>query len=68
MSPQQIIEALRDQLSQRDATIDELAQAVAKLTGELDWCKRQLFGRKSERFEDPNQPKLFDDGKRATKR
>jgi len=61
MSPQQIIEALRDQLSQRDATIDELAQAVAKLTGELDWCKRQLFGRKSERFEDPNQPKLFDD-------
>jgi len=38
----------------------ELAETMAKLRGELEWCKRQLFGRKSERYEDPSQPKLFD--------
>jgi transposase len=38
----------------------ELAETMSKLRGELEWCKRQLFGRKSERYEDPSQPKLFD--------
>jgi transposase len=54
------IERLTEQLEQRDALIAELSEAVDKLRGELEWCKRQLFGRKSERYEDPNQPKLFD--------
>jgi transposase len=67
MSLQQINEELREQLNrrdalieQRDAVIAELTQTVQKLSGELAWCKRQLFGRKSERYEDPNQPKLFE--------
>ena len=38
----------------------ELTETMSKLRGELEWCKRQLFGRKSERYEDPSQPKLFD--------
>ena len=54
------IEQLTEQLEQRDALIAELSEAVDKLRGELEWCKRQLFGRKSERYEDPNQSKLFD--------
>ena len=68
------IDQLAEQLRQRDATIAQLQAAVtavesvnaeltetmAKLRGELEWCRRQLFGRKSERYEDPSQPKLFD--------
>ncbi|MFW6336895.1 MAG: IS66 family transposase [Phycisphaeraceae bacterium] len=38
----------------------ELTETMSKLRGELEWCRRQLFGRKSERYEDPSQPKLFD--------
>lgn len=53
------IEQLAEQLQQRDATIAELTATVGKLRGELAWCQRQLFGRKSERYEDPNQPQLF---------
>lgn len=53
------IEQLTEQLQQRDATIAELTEMIGKLRGELEWCKRQLFGRKSERYEDPSQPKLF---------
>jgi len=54
------IEQLTEQLKQRDAQIAELSQTVRTLSGQLEWCKRQLFGRKSERYEDPNQPRLFD--------
>jgi len=63
MTIEQLTEQLEQreaQLEQREATIAELTEAVGKLRGELEWCKRQLFGRKSERYEDPNQPKLFD--------
>ncbi|NBC10527.1 MAG: IS66 family transposase [Planctomycetes bacterium] len=70
MTIEQLTEQLQQreaQLEQREATIAqlqatnaELAEATSKLRGELEWCKRQLFGRKSERYEDPNQPKLFD--------
>ena len=48
-------------IAQRDAVIVDLTQTVQKLTGQLEWCRRQLFGRKSERFEDPAQPMLFAD-------
>jgi len=54
-------EQLTEQLQQRDATIAELTETVGKLRGELEWCRRQLFGRKSERYEDPNQSRLFAD-------
>lgn len=50
------------QLQQRDAVIAELTQTVRQLTDQLAWCKRQLFGRKSERYEDPSQPRLFNIG------
>lgn len=39
------------------ARIKELEAQVLVLTQQLDWLKRQLFGRKSERFE---HPELFD--------
>lgn len=66
-------EELIEQIQQRDAVIEqlkalieqlkaagaELSETVRKLSGELEWCKRQLFGRKSERYEDPNQGRLF---------
>ncbi len=44
----------REQLEARNK---ELEQQVLLLTQQLDWLKRQLFGRKSERFE---HPELFD--------
>ncbi len=60
------IEELTIQLQQRDAviaqcnaTIAEMAQTMRQLNDQLAWCKRQLFGRKSERYEDPGQPRLF---------
>ncbi len=59
------IEQLTEQLRQREATIAELIEVVGKLRGELEWCKRQLFGRKSERYEDPAQAKLFDESSPA---
>ena len=64
MTEAQLIEQLRErdaELAQLQAANAELAETVRKLTGQLEWCKRQLFGRKSERFEDPNQPNLFPD-------
>ncbi|MBB5353425.1 putative membrane protein [Haloferula luteola] len=39
------------------ARIKELEAQVLLLTQQLDWLKRQLFDRKSERFE---HPELFD--------
>jgi len=60
------LEAREATIAQLQATNAELTEATSKLRGELEWCKRQLFGRKSERYEDPNQPKLFDGAAAAT--
>ncbi|MHB1158073.1 MAG: transposase domain-containing protein [Phycisphaerales bacterium] len=64
MTHEQLTEPLRQRdatIAQLQATIAELTETIGKLTGQLEWCRRQLFGRKSERFEDPAQPKLFAD-------
>jgi transposase len=53
------LEQREAQLEQREAWIAELTETVGQLRGELEWCRRQLFGRKSERYADPNQSTLF---------
>jgi transposase len=54
-------------LAERDATIgaqqetiDELQQLIKTLGSEVSLLKRSLFGRRRERFDDPNQGTLFD--------
>lgn len=49
-------------LAQKDASITALTQQVAALQHQLDWFRRQLFGRKSERVVpiDPQQMVLGD--------
>ena len=56
------VEELREELRRRDTSIIGLQQQVSHLTEQLDWFKRQLFGKKSERFMDinPLQPALGD--------
>lgn len=41
---------LRNQLESAEKTIESLTFEVSKLTGELEWFRRQIFGSKSERF------------------
>jgi transposase len=54
-------------LAERDATIEtqqrtieELQQLTKTLSNEVALLKRSLFGRRRERFDDPNQGTLFD--------
>lgn len=49
-------------LQNKDTEIAELKEQVSVLTQQLDWFKRQLFGRKSEKQveENPFQSPLFD--------
>jgi transposase len=58
---------LQTQLDERDATIraqqetiDQLQELVQSLGREMALLKRSLFGRRRERFDDPNQGTLFD--------
>ena len=46
------------ELEKAQAKISELEQKLAIMTQQLDWLKRQLFGRKSEAGLDPNQNEL----------
>ena len=48
----------------KDAQIAALSDEVAQLKHQLDWFKRQLFGRKSEKVlvDNPAQSSLFDEG------
>ena len=48
----------------KDAQIAALSDEVAQLKHQLDWLKRQLFGRKSEKVlvDNPAQSSLFDEG------
>lgn len=45
---------LLEMLRTRDATLGLMEEQVKLLTNQVEWLKRQLFGRKSERI-DPNQ-------------
>lgn len=40
----------------------ELSTTNAELAAQLAWLQKQVFGRRAERFEDPNQQTLFTDG------
>jgi transposase len=44
-----------------EAKTRELEQERQRLQGRVDLLLQKLFGRRSERFEDPNQKPLFDD-------
>ncbi|MFC3203198.1 transposase, partial [Alteromonas oceani] len=48
----------------KDAQIAALSDEIAQLKQQLDWLKRQLFGRKSEKVlaDNPAQSSLFDEG------
>ncbi|MBC6988038.1 transposase, partial [Alteromonas sp. BZK5] len=48
----------------KDAQIAALSDEIAQLKHQLDWLKRQLFGRKSEKVlvDNPAQSSLFDEG------
>ena len=50
---------LLEMLRTKDAALGLLEEQVKLLTSQVEWMKRQLFGRKSERI-DPNQ--MFLDG------
>ena len=52
-------QTLEDKVSTLEAQNKELSNALAVLTQQLDYLKRQLFGQKSEKS-DANQPSLFD--------
>jgi len=47
-------------LDQANRTIEELSATVQDLQKQIAWLKRQLFGRKSERFEADKSEGLFD--------
>jgi transposase len=52
----------------KDAQIAALSDEIAQLKHQLDWLKRQLFGRKSEKVlaDNPAQSSLFDEGETLT--
>lgn len=61
--PSARIEALQQENAQLTAAVSDLAEQLAQARRQLDWFKRQLFGRKSERrleFDDAAQAGLFE--------
>ncbi|MGE4569431.1 MAG: IS66 family transposase [Bacteroidales bacterium] len=63
-TPEQEIARLKTALLQRDALLQVKDEKIEKLTHELLYLRRQLFGRSSERFipQDPNQLLLAFEG------
>lgn len=63
-APEQEIARLKTALLQRDALLQVKDEKIEKLTHELLYLRRQLFGRSSERFipQDPNQLLLAFEG------
>lgn len=57
-SPEQEKAALQVQLIQQQALIAQLTETSKLLAQQVEWLKKQLFGRKSERFVDQDQPDL----------
>ncbi|MED5521208.1 MAG: transposase, partial [Pseudomonadota bacterium] len=55
-------------LSEIEAAFAHQAEEIAQLKQQLDWLKRQLFGRKSEKVlaDNPAQSSLFDEGETLT--
>ena len=47
---QKCIEALNQKLGERDQKIIILDQLIIQLNEQLDWFKRQIFGKRSERI------------------
>jgi transposase len=57
------IESLQNQLSSRESKIQEQDAKILYLEEQLEWCKRQIFGKKSERIvKDLNQDQLKFEG------
>lgn len=59
------VESLRSKLSEKDATINKLDETISKLEGQLEWLRKKVFGKMSERFiaanPDERQLDLFGD-------
>ena len=53
---------MSSEMTQKDAQIAAMSDEIAQLKHQLDWFKRQLFGRKSEKVlpVSPEQNSLFD--------
>jgi transposase len=60
----QIINSQQEQIMQLQDINAEQAKIIQELRAQIAWLKRQLFGRKSEKFAhlDPNQLRLFENG------
>lgn len=56
------IASLSQEIEQLNAQNSELSEKVLTLQQQLDWFKRQLFGRKSEKLlvDNPHQDSLFE--------
>ena len=50
-------------MTEDQKTIQELREQILVLQQQLDWCKRQIFGRKSEQFEHPELFEKLEPGK-----
>ena len=59
-----------EMIQNKEAEIAQLTEQIASLTQQLDWFKRQLFGRKSEKQIEPNpfQSPLFEAPKPAVQK
>lgn len=56
------VESLQAQLLERDSKLFQQNAEILYLKEQLAWCKRQIFGQKSERIIDENQEQLKFDG------
>jgi len=57
---------LQARLARLEEANAHLEAEKQRLEGRVEWLLRQLFGRRSERFEDPNQQHLFEDVSRLS--
>ena len=61
MDAAEIIQIQHEENAGLKAQVAEMAEQISVLTQQLDWFKRQIFGRKSEKqlIDTPHQPDLF---------
>lgn len=54
-----LVQAQQQTITSQSLEIQSQCERIAELEQQLEWLKRQVFGRKSERFELPGQAELF---------
>ncbi len=60
LPPPENLEEANRYIRELSGTVDQLTETVTSLEAQLAWLKRQLFGRKSERYMAGSEPSLFD--------